>query len=61
MSISKTLDIVEFTATHTLVAGHLVVELTDSLRIEVLPASAGPTEAWRLAAIGGEHLVYPPE
>jgi hypothetical protein len=40
--------------------GHLVIELFDRIRIDVLPVRAGPVEAWRLIRGGGEYHVYPP-
>jgi hypothetical protein len=39
--------------------GDLVIELTDSVRFEVIPTSSGLVECWRLFERGGEHHVYP--
>lgn len=39
--------------------GDLIVELTEGMRIEVLPMSSGPHEAWRLFKYEQDHFVYP--
>jgi hypothetical protein len=43
-------------------AGEVTLSLTDSVRLEVLPACSGPqVESWRAFEKGGEHFVYPEE
>ena len=42
-------------------AGYLVLSLTESVKIELIPMANGPVEAWRIFQRGGEHYVYPAE
>lgn len=42
-------------------AGHVVIDMGGGLRLDVVPMTGGPVEAWRLMIKGGDHHVYPPD
>jgi hypothetical protein len=46
-------------AADVLDTGDLVIDVTDSVRIQAIPTCSGPIECWRLFERGGDHHVYP--